>query len=37
VVWGLTYRFVETLLSLVGRPIPDRWANLGERPVAREP
>ena len=25
VVWGLTYRFVECFLDLMGCPIPDRW------------
>jgi len=25
VVWGLTYRFVEMFLSLLGRPLPMRW------------
>ena len=25
VVWGLTYRFLETFLALLGRPLPDRW------------
>jgi len=25
VVWGLTYRFVEILLGLLERPLPDRW------------
>ena len=25
IVWGLTYRFVETFFSVVGRPLPDRW------------
>ena len=25
VVWGLTYRFVELFLEIVGKPIPDRW------------
>jgi 8-oxo-dGTP pyrophosphatase MutT (NUDIX family) len=25
VVWGLTYRFVELLLGIIGTPIPDRW------------
>jgi 8-oxo-dGTP pyrophosphatase MutT (NUDIX family) len=25
VVWGLTYRFLEVLLELVGRPLPPRW------------
>jgi 8-oxo-dGTP pyrophosphatase MutT (NUDIX family) len=25
VVWGLTYRFLEGLLGLLGEPLPDRW------------
>ncbi len=25
VVWGLTYRFLEEFLRIVGRPLPDRW------------
>jgi 8-oxo-dGTP pyrophosphatase MutT (NUDIX family) len=25
VVWGLTYRFLETFLSVTGFPLPDRW------------
>jgi 8-oxo-dGTP pyrophosphatase MutT (NUDIX family) len=25
VVWGLTYRFLETFLALLGHPLPDRW------------
>jgi 8-oxo-dGTP pyrophosphatase MutT (NUDIX family) len=25
VVWGLTYRFVELFLEIVGKPLPDRW------------
>jgi 8-oxo-dGTP pyrophosphatase MutT (NUDIX family) len=29
VVWGLTYRFLETFLALLGSPLPDRW---NERP-----
>ncbi len=28
VVWGLTYRFLEVLLHVAGRPLPDRWAHL---------
>ncbi len=26
VVWGLTYRFLEEFLRIVGRPLPDRWS-----------
>jgi len=25
IVWGLTYRFVELFLGIIGRPIPNRW------------
>ena len=25
VVWGLTYRFVEMFLGILGRPLPSRW------------
>lgn len=25
VVWGLTYRFLEMFLSLLGHPLPERW------------
>jgi len=25
VVWGLTYRFLESFLSIIGRPLPERW------------
>jgi 8-oxo-dGTP pyrophosphatase MutT (NUDIX family) len=25
VVWGLTYRFVELFLALLGQPLPSRW------------
>jgi 8-oxo-dGTP pyrophosphatase MutT (NUDIX family) len=25
VVWGLTYRFLESFFQIVGRPFPDRW------------
>ena len=25
IVWGLTYRFVELLMRLLGNPIPERW------------
>lgn len=28
VVWGLTYRFTERLLEIVGHPLPDRWGEL---------
>ncbi len=28
VVWGLTYRFLEEFLRIVGRPLPDRWEEL---------
>jgi 8-oxo-dGTP pyrophosphatase MutT (NUDIX family) len=26
VVWGLTYSFLESFFSALGRPLPDRWA-----------
>ena len=26
VVWGLTYRFLEVFLDLVGQPLPERWS-----------
>jgi len=26
VVWGLTYRFLETFFQIVGHPLPDRWS-----------
>jgi len=25
VVWGLTYRFLESFFQVVGHPLPDRW------------
>ncbi len=25
VVWGLTYRFLESFFEIVGHPLPDRW------------
>jgi 8-oxo-dGTP pyrophosphatase MutT (NUDIX family) len=28
VVWGLTYRFLESFFGLVGRPWPDRWGEI---------
>jgi len=27
IVWGLTYRFIDVFLSVIGRPLPDRWAD----------
>lgn len=33
VVWGLTYRFLEEFLRIVGRPLPDRWDEI--RPESR--
>ena len=30
VVWGLTYRFVESFFERLGRPLPDRWAGVAE-------
>lgn len=29
VIWGLTYRFLEGLLQIVGRPLPQRWQEGG--------
>lgn len=31
VVWGLTYRFLEVFMGIVGHPLPDRWD--GVRPA----
>ncbi|MFP6623773.1 MAG: CoA pyrophosphatase [Myxococcota bacterium] len=28
IVWGLTYRFVDVLLSAVGTPLPNKWMDL---------
>ena len=28
VVWGLTYRFFEIFLEIVGSPLPERWSDL---------
>ncbi len=25
IVWGLTYRFIEVLMGIVGHPLPERW------------
>ncbi len=25
VVWGLTYRFLESFLEIIGQPLPERW------------
>jgi 8-oxo-dGTP pyrophosphatase MutT (NUDIX family) len=25
VVWGLTYRFLESFLQIIGQPLPERW------------
>ena len=30
VVWGLTYRFLESFLGLLGQPLPNRWNTLLE-------
>lgn len=30
VVWGLTYRFVEVFLQVLGSPLPDRWGAVAE-------
>jgi 8-oxo-dGTP pyrophosphatase MutT (NUDIX family) len=29
IVWGLTYRFLEIFLGLLGHPLPDRWNRPG--------
>ena len=39
VVWGLTYKFLEILLRVVGHPLPDRWRDVPPEvrpPGARE-
>jgi 8-oxo-dGTP pyrophosphatase MutT (NUDIX family) len=28
IVWGLTYRFVDVLLSVIGQPLPNHWTDL---------
>jgi 8-oxo-dGTP pyrophosphatase MutT (NUDIX family) len=28
IVWGLTYRFLDVFLSVIGRPLPDKWSDL---------
>ena len=28
IVWGLTYRFLDLFLSLIGKPLPSRWVGL---------
>jgi 8-oxo-dGTP pyrophosphatase MutT (NUDIX family) len=28
IVWGLTYRFLDVFLSIIGKPLPDRWMDL---------
>lgn len=28
VVWGLTYRFLEIFLGIIGYPLPERWSDL---------
>jgi 8-oxo-dGTP pyrophosphatase MutT (NUDIX family) len=30
VVWGLTYRFLESLSGLLGRPFPNRWGEIAQ-------
>jgi 8-oxo-dGTP pyrophosphatase MutT (NUDIX family) len=35
VVWGLTYRFVESFLSVTGRALPDRLASPGSASARR--
>jgi len=39
IVWGLTYSFLESFFSALGRPLPDRWApelRLYARRIRRE-
>ncbi len=28
IVWGLTYRFLDVFLSIIGKPLPDKWMDL---------
>ncbi len=28
IVWGLTYRFLDLFLSVVGKPLPNKWMDL---------
>lgn len=28
IVWGLTYRFLDVFLSVVGEPLPEKWMDL---------
>ncbi len=28
IIWGLTYRFLDLFLSIIGRPLPNRWTDL---------
>lgn len=38
IVWGLTYRFLEHLLEVVGHPLPHRWDTSWEdRPERSQP
>jgi 8-oxo-dGTP pyrophosphatase MutT (NUDIX family) len=30
VVWGLTYRFLEIFLAVLGRPLPQRWVRAAD-------
>jgi 8-oxo-dGTP pyrophosphatase MutT (NUDIX family) len=30
VVWGLTYRFLESFFQILGKPLPDRWASAAQ-------
>ena len=36
VVWGLTYRFLESFFGLVGAPFPDRWNDDARRYTVSE-
>ena len=31
IVWGLTYSFLESFFTALGRPLPDRWQGLPRR------
>jgi 8-oxo-dGTP pyrophosphatase MutT (NUDIX family) len=37
IVWGLTYRFLDVFLGAVGKPLPNRWADMHEEPAQEPP
>jgi 8-oxo-dGTP pyrophosphatase MutT (NUDIX family) len=37
IVWGLTYRFLDVFLGAVGKPLPNRWADVHEDPAQEPP